>query len=89
MFVTRRDVLEQLDAQSDADAEERTSVEALADGLAVDEPTVREHLDGLESCELARVAPDGNVRITVTGEELLALDLDEMIVVDPKTTDSE
>lgn len=87
MSVTRRDVLEELDRRSDASAGERTSIEALADALAVGERTVREQLDGLESCELADVDPDGQVRITVTGEELLALDLDEMIIVDPETAD--
>jgi len=87
MSVTRKDVLEELDRRSDASAGERTSIEALADALAVGERTVREQLDGLESCELADVDPDGQVRITVTGEELLALDLDEMIIVDPETAD--
>jgi len=87
MPVTRRDVLERLDSQSDADTEERTSVDALATLLATDERTVREHLQRLESCELVDVGPDGRVRITVTGEELLALDLDEMIIVDPEATD--
>jgi len=82
MSVTRRDVLEELEGQSDASAGERTSIESLTDALAVDERTVREQLDGLESCELADVDTDGQIRITVTGEELLALDLDEMIVVD-------
>jgi hypothetical protein len=84
MSVTRRDVLEELERQSDASTEERTSVESLTDALAVDERTVRERLDGLESCALADVGADGQARITVTGEELLALDLDEMIVVDPE-----
>jgi len=87
MPVTRRDVLEQLDGQSDASTGERTSVEALADALAVDEQTVWDQLDGLESCELADIDSSGGVRITVTGEELLALDLDEMIIVDPGATD--
>jgi hypothetical protein len=87
MSVTRRDVLEQLDGRSDADAEEWTSVEALADALVLDERTLWDHLDGLTACELAHVAPDGDLRITVTGEELLALDLDETIVVDPETAD--
>jgi DNA-binding transcriptional ArsR family regulator len=87
MSVTRRDVLEELEGQSDASAGERTSVESLTDALAVDERTVREQLDGLEACELADVNSDGRVRITVTGEELLALDLDEMIVVDSEATD--
>jgi len=84
MSVTRRDVLEELDRQSDASAGEPTSVESLTDALVVDERTVRKHIDGLESCELADLDTDGQVRITVTGEELLALNLDEMIVVDPE-----
>ena len=87
MSVTRRDVLEKLATQSDADAGIRTSVEALADALATDERTVREHLQKLESCELADIDPNGAIRITITGEELLALDLDEMIIVDPEGPD--
>ncbi|QGX93916.1 hypothetical protein EI982_03545 [Haloplanus rallus] len=87
MSVTRRDVLEELERQSDASTGKRTSVESLADALAADERTVREQLDGLESCALADIDANGRVRITVTGEELLALDLDEMIVVDAEVTD--
>lgn len=82
MPVTRRDVLEELERQSDASAGERTSVESLTDALSVDERTVRKHLDGLESCELADLDAGGQIRITVTGEELLALDLGETVVVD-------
>jgi hypothetical protein len=87
MSVTRRDVLEELQGQSDASAGERTSIESLTDALAADERTVREQLDGLESCALADIDADGQVRITVTGEELLALDLDEMIIVDAEAID--
>jgi predicted ArsR family transcriptional regulator len=87
MSVTRRDVLERLEGQSDASTGERTSIDALTDALAVDERTVREHLDGLESCALADIDANGRVRITVTGEELLALDLDEMIIVDAEAVD--
>jgi predicted ArsR family transcriptional regulator len=89
MSVTRRTVLEQLDRQSDASTGERTSVRALADALAIDERAVRECLDGLVACELARIDADGGARITMTGEELLALDPDEMIVVDPAGADRE
>jgi Mn-dependent DtxR family transcriptional regulator len=87
MAVTRRDVLKELDERSDADAGERTSVESLTNALAVDERTVHDRLNGLESCALADIDADGRVRITVTGEELLGLDLDEMIVVDAEATD--
>ena len=79
--------MERLDRQSDASTGDRTSIESLTAALAVDERTVRKQLDGLVSCELADIDADGRVRITVTGEELLALDLDEMIVVDPEATD--
>jgi len=80
-------VLAELGSRSDADAGTWASVEVVADSLALGEQTVRDHLAGLESCELARTAPDGTARITVTGEELLALDIDEMMIVDSKTTD--
>lgn len=82
MPVTRRDVLVELEGRSDASTGERTSVESLAGALSVDERTVRERLDGLESCALADVDAGGQIRITVTGEELLALDLGETVVVD-------
>jgi hypothetical protein len=87
MAPTRRDVLVQLGGRSDADGDEWTSVEALAAALALDERTLRDHLDGLVACELAHVAPDGDLRITVTGEELLALDPDGVTVVDPGADD--
>jgi hypothetical protein len=82
MSITRRDVLEALAAESDARADETTTVEALAAALVADERAVRAQLGGLEACELA-AAHDGEVGITVTGEELLALDPDDVIVVDP------
>ena len=50
--------------------------------LETDEGTIEPHLDGLVACELVRTYPDGRVRITVTGEELLALDTDELVIVD-------
>lgn len=84
MTVTRRTVLERLAALSDADRRETTTRTALAASLSADERTVDAHLDGLAACELARAYPDGRVRITVTGEELLALDTDEMAIVDPE-----
>ncbi|GGJ05829.1 hypothetical protein GCM10008995_14540 [Halobellus salinus] len=82
MSVTRRSVLEQLAAATDATRRETTTFEALATTLDTDEPTVESHVDGLTACELAKPYPDGSVRITITGEELLALDTDELVVVD-------
>jgi len=82
MSVTRRVVLEQLDTASDADQRETTTTAAIAAALDTDEETIESHLNGLTACELVRTYPDGRVRITITGEELLALDTDEMVIVD-------
>jgi len=82
MTVTRRDVLEALAALSDATAGRTTTVGRVAAALGTDEPTVRRHLDGLRACELALRRPDGRVRVTVTGEEFLALDIDELAILD-------
>lgn len=89
MTATRRTVLEQLAAQSDAGRGETTTIDALAAALDTDTGTVESRLHGLATCELARVAPDGTARITVTGEQLLELEADELIVVDPTTEGSE
>jgi Mn-dependent DtxR family transcriptional regulator len=83
MSVTRRAVLEQLATASDADQRETTTTAALAAMLETDKGTIESHLNGLTACELARTYPNGRVRITITGEELLALDTDEMVIVDP------
>lgn len=84
----RRTVLEQLAAVSDAERQETTTIEALVSMLDTDEHTVEAHLNGLEACELARLAPDGDVRVTITGEELLELDTDEMVIIDSSTPNS-
>ena len=84
MTVTRRAVLERLAASSDADRRETTTRAALAASLNADERRVDAHLDGLAACELVRTHPDGRVRITITGEELLDLDTDQMAIVDPE-----
>lgn len=64
------------------------TIRALSSTLDADEHTVEAHLHGLESCELARIGPDGRARVTITGEELLQLDTDEMVVVDSPTPNS-
>jgi hypothetical protein len=89
MSVTRRSVLEQLAAASDATREETITIEALAATLDADEHEVESHIMGLEACDLARITPDGTARVTITGEELLALDADEMVIVDSATPNSE
>ncbi len=82
MPVTRRAVLEQLATESNADQRETTTTAALAAVLDTDEGTIESHLNGLAACELVRTYPDGRARITITGEELLALDTDELVIVD-------
>jgi hypothetical protein len=81
--------LEQLAAASDATRQETTTIEALAATLDADEHVVESHIEGLEDCDLARLGPDGTARVTITGEELLALDTDEMVIVDAATPNSE
>jgi DNA-binding transcriptional ArsR family regulator len=83
----RRTVLEALAAESDATTGRWTTVASLADALDADRSTVRSHLEALEACALARIESDERVRVTITGEELLALDLDDGAVVDPVPAD--
>ncbi|MEF8778008.1 MAG: hypothetical protein V5A36_03760 [Natronomonas sp.] len=82
MPVTRRAVLEALAAASDAETRQTTTVEALSAALDADEHAIEAHLCGLCECELVRVSADGSTRVTITGEELLELEVDEMIIVD-------
>jgi predicted transcriptional regulator len=82
MSVTRRAVLEELATVSDADQRETTTTAVIAAALDTDEGTIESHLNGLAACELVRTYPDGRARITITGEELLALDTDDMVIVD-------
>ena len=88
MPVSRRTVLEQLAAASDAERRETTPIEALASTLDADEHAVEAQLNGLEACDLARIHPEGHVRVTITGEELLELDADEMVIIDSTTPNS-
>lgn len=85
MSVTRRAVLVALARESDAASEETTSSASLAAALDVEEGSILTHLDALVACELAHRDADGDVRVTVTGEELLALDVDDGVVVAPPT----
>jgi DNA-binding IclR family transcriptional regulator len=89
MNITRRAVLRQLATESDAERTETTSVEALAAALEADRSTIEAHLNGLEACELARRDAGGRVRVTITGEQLLELDTDEMVIVDAATPHQE
>jgi len=89
MAVARRAVLERLAAESSAARGETTTVDRLAASLDVEAAAVESHLTGLAACELARVRADGAARITVTGEELLDLDTDELAIVDPGASSPE
>jgi predicted transcriptional regulator len=82
MAVTRHAVLDAVAAASDADTGETTSPGAIATTLGVPERVVSGHIQGLAACDLVRTYGDGRLRITVTGEELLALDTDEVVIVD-------
>jgi DNA-binding IclR family transcriptional regulator len=88
MSVTRLTVLERLAAASDAERRETTTVASLAAAVGADRATVEAHLDGLVACDLART--DGKrARVTVTGEELVELGVDEVAIVDAATPESE
>lgn len=88
MSITRETVLKQLATISDAERQETTTIKALAAMLDAEEHTVEAHLNGLEACELARIDTDGNIRITITGEELLKLDTDGVLIIDSATPNS-
>lgn len=82
MAVTRHDILSAVASESEADGQETTTPAAIANSLQVTERVVGMHLDGLAACDLVRTYADGRLRITVTGQELLALDTDEVVIVD-------
>lgn len=82
MDPTRSDVLELLAAMSAAQPRSTTSVEALAGALGADERTIENHVKSLETLELARTYADSRVRVTITAEELLELDVEGQVVVD-------
>ena len=54
----------------------------VATAVDADERVVGTHLDGLCARALARTESDGRVRVTVTGEEFLALDTDDAAILD-------
>jgi len=87
MTVTRRSVLQALAAFSDAEQRETTTTESLRTALGASAGEVESQVDALVACELATVDPDGGIRATITGEELLALDTDELVIVAPAGDD--
>jgi hypothetical protein len=55
----------------------------VATALDAAERVLETPLDGLCVCELARLEPDGRARVTVTSEEFLALDTDDVAILAP------
>lgn len=88
MSLSRRTVLKALAAESDAECRETTTVEALAASLEGPEAAVETELTGLADSELAQTTADGDVRVTITGEELLALETDGTVIVDTAPAES-
>lgn len=82
MTVTRRAVLEELAAASGAEPPETTSVDALAAALEAEPSAIEARLDELVARELALRTPDGAPRVTLTGEQLLELDLTAGVIID-------
>ncbi|CCQ36018.1 uncharacterized protein Nmlp_1830 [Natronomonas moolapensis 8.8.11] len=89
MAVRRREVLEHLAAASDAERRETTTTETLTAALDAERRAVETQLKRLTGCELARTYPDGRVRVTITGEELLELDTEGTLIVDEPNGGSE
>lgn len=82
--VTRRAVFERLAATTDARSGRTTTIERVATSLDADVEAVEAHFERLEACELARTDASDRVRITITGEELHALDVYDVIVLSPQ-----
>jgi Mn-dependent DtxR family transcriptional regulator len=89
MTSTRHDVFEALVEATEAADSETTSPATLASTLGADTETVDAHLRGLADCGLARRYGEGRVRVTVTGEALAELDVDDVVVVSPTRGDDE
>ncbi|MFB6311835.1 MAG: hypothetical protein ABEH64_11730 [Salinirussus sp.] len=81
MTTSRRAVLRALDAATEADGDRTVSVECVAAAINADEAIVRRHLAGLAACHLAKVDDKGQARVTITGEELLALDVEGQVII--------
>ncbi len=79
-MVTRQAVLSALAAESDSEGR-RTTVDVLARRLDAPERAVRTTVAALVDCDLA-VRDGDDVRVSVTGEELLALDVGGEVVLD-------
>jgi len=86
MTLTKRTVLEHLATASNAARRDTTTIGMLALVLDVGRHEIEAQLYGLAACDLARIYPDGRVRVTTTGEEFLDLETDGTAIVDPSPT---
>ncbi|MEF8775288.1 MAG: hypothetical protein V5A43_02140 [Haloarculaceae archaeon] len=84
MPVTRWAVLERLATATDAERGETVTIDTLAVGLDANRDVVEAHLTHLVDCDLARRPAEGTGRVTITGQELLELDTDGVLVVEPQ-----
>lgn len=82
-MVTRLAVLQALSGASDASGRETTTITGLAAALDADKTCVRTRVQGLADCDLAKLHPDGRVRVTITGQQLLALRPEGPVIVGP------
>lgn len=83
MTVTRLSVLEELESVTDAERRETVTLDAFAERFEADRAVIEGHVARLVACDLARFHRDRGVRVTITGEELLAIDADDLVIVDP------
>jgi Mn-dependent DtxR family transcriptional regulator len=75
-------VLEQFGEKTDPDGDRTTTIETIAASLGIEEDLVDEHVQGLVTANLVKLTTDGQLRITITGEQFLELDVDDVVVVE-------
>lgn len=80
MNATRDEVFETLAAATDPDGNGTVTAQDLAAALGADEEEVAAHLRDLVACELAVRESDDEFRVSVTGAELRALDVENPIL---------
>jgi Mn-dependent DtxR family transcriptional regulator len=82
-------VLEQLGQVTDPSGDRTTTIETIADSMDLEEGIAQKHVQGLQRADLVTVTPDGGIRITITGEQFLELDVEDVVVVRSADRDSE
>jgi len=74
-------LLEQLGEVTDSSGERTTSIETIAASMDLEMDLAEKHVQGLQNVDLVTVAPDGELRITITGEQFLELDVEDVVIV--------